>query len=179
MTIPNAPVIWLNGAFGAGKTTIARGLAAEVPQAMVFDPEPIGLTLRKTIPPDLRSTADFQDIALWRRLTRDAIEGLVEQYNRPLIVPMTLVRSGYFDEIIGSLRRAGLTVHHFTLVATPATLRRRLATRLSRPASTLWALRQVTRCVSALESPAFHQHVATDNTPIAQIVKTIRRDAAL
>ena len=42
---------------------------------------------------------------------------------------MTLVNSGYFQEIIGTLQDDGFAVHHFVLLAEPATVRRRLGRR--------------------------------------------------
>jgi len=35
-------IIWLNGAFGAGKTTAAAELAGTMPSARLFDPEMVG-----------------------------------------------------------------------------------------------------------------------------------------
>ncbi len=66
-------VIWLNGAFGVGKTTVARALAAELTDALIADPEDIGRMLRKVVPAAVR-TSDFQDIPSWRRLTVATIE---------------------------------------------------------------------------------------------------------
>src|SRR5260221_5745471 len=151
MSTSRPPVIWINGAFGAGKTTVARALTSRLPGAIMFDPEAVGLMLRQTIPAGLRPTADFQAIPLWRRLTNDTIEGLLEQYQRPVVVALTVVNPEYFDELVGALRRAGITVHHFTLTAETATIRKRLVTRVARPWSTLWAWRQVQRGTSALK----------------------------
>ncbi|MEP7025229.1 MAG: hypothetical protein ABJB47_15815 [Actinomycetota bacterium] len=38
-------IIWLNGAFGAGKTTTATLLSELVPASRVFDPETVGYML--------------------------------------------------------------------------------------------------------------------------------------
>ena len=99
--------IWLNGAFGAGKTTVAHALAAELPDALVLDPEQIGRMLRRVVPAALR-TSDFQDIPSWRRLTVATIESLLRDHPGPLIVPMTVVNPVYFDETVGRLA----TVRH-------------------------------------------------------------------
>ncbi len=171
--MPGGCVIWLNGAFGTGKTTVARALAAELPDALVVDPEDIGRMLRKVVPAALR-TADFQDIPSWRRLTVATVESLLRDHPGPLIVPMTVVDPVYFDETVGRLRRSGVTVHHFVLVASPRTIRRRLLGRLSPPWATWWALRRVERCTSALRSPLFTTHVDTDGQSVPDIVATIR-----
>jgi deoxyadenosine/deoxycytidine kinase len=43
-------IIWLNGGFGAGKTTLAEELHRRLPEAVVYDPEDVGLMLWTTIP---------------------------------------------------------------------------------------------------------------------------------
>ena len=60
---------------------------------------------------------DFQDLSVWRRLVVETATGLLRDLGRPLIVPMTVLRPEYFDEIVGGLRGAGASVHHFCLVA--------------------------------------------------------------
>ncbi len=95
-TQPKRQVIWLNGAFGVGKTTVARKLAAVLPDAMTLDPEEIGGMLCKVIPAAQRS-ADFQDLRAWRRLTVATIEGVLQDHPGLLLVPMTVADSTYFQ----------------------------------------------------------------------------------
>ena len=40
-------ILWLNGSFGAGKTTVAHELQRRLPDAFVYDPENVGYFLRK------------------------------------------------------------------------------------------------------------------------------------
>ena len=171
--MPGGYVIWLNGAFGVGKTTVARALAAELADALIVDPEDIGRMLRKVVPAAVR-TSDFQDIPSWRRLTVATIESIRCDHPGPLVVPMTLVNPAYFDETVGRLRRSGVTVHHFTLVASPKTIRGRLLRRLSVPWATWWALRRVHPCTSMLQSPRFATHVDTENRSVPDVVAAIR-----
>lgn len=168
-------MIWLNGAFGVGKTTVARALAEDLPGALVMDPEDIGRMLRRIIPPGV-STSDFQDIPSWRRLTVATIESLLRDHSVPLIVPKSVVDPTYLDETAGRLRRIGITVHHFTLVASPKTIRRRLLRRVSAPWATWWGWRRVQRCTSALRSSRFATHVDAENRSAPDIAATILRD---
>lgn len=165
------PLVWLNGAFGAGKTSVARELASRWPEARLFDPEEIGFLLRRVVPTE--PSGDFQDLPLWRRLTVATALGLLHDYRRPLIVPMTLVDPRYFSEIIGGLRSSGVEVHHFALLASAATLRRRLRWRWSRPSSRRWALAQIDRCSAALSAPELGQHIPTDGRTIGDIADEI------
>ena len=171
-------VIWLNGAFGVGKTTVARRLSTLLPDAMTLDPEDIGGMLSRAIPAARRSD-DFQDLHLWRRLTVAAVAGVLQDHPGLLLVPMAVVDAGYFDETVGELRRAGITVHHFTLVADPKTIRRRLLLRPLDPRATRWALQRVERCTTALQSPRFATHLTTDHRSVAEVAATVRRTASV
>ena len=111
-------VVWINSAFGVGKTSVAKALVREWDGAVLFDPERIGRLLRRTIPRE-RHTDDYQDFPLWRRLTVETISGLATGYCRPVVVPMTLTNDSYFQEIIGGLRDSGVEVFHFALTARP------------------------------------------------------------
>jgi adenylate kinase family enzyme len=59
-------IIWLNGTFGAGKTTTARELVATTPGARLFDPELVGYLLRAILPDTVwRSSTFITSPATW------------------------------------------------------------------------------------------------------------------
>jgi len=163
-------LIWLNGAHGAGKTSVARVLAERLDLPIV-DPEQIGFMLRRITPWEV--SADFKDSPLWRKLTLETLSAACVEASKSIIVPMTLFNRAHHDEIVGGVRARGADVHHFTLLASPGTLRRRLMGRLAWPASTRWSLDQVERCVAALERPEFAVHVRTDRRSIGEIAGEI------
>ena len=168
-------VVWINGAFGAGKSAVAKRLAAAMPDAAVFDPEPLARLIRNATPPS-RRPSDYQDSALWRHLTVEAVLGLASAAD-VVIVPMTVIDEGYFQDIVGVLRTSGVQVHHFSLTARPATIRRRLlkrqVTRLAHPRSTRWALDRVERCCAALSGSTFREQIDTDALTVTDIVNRI------
>lgn len=51
-------IVWLNGAFGAGKTSTARELVTLLPEARIFDSEYVGFMLRHVL---TEPVDDFQD----------------------------------------------------------------------------------------------------------------------
>lgn len=165
-------IVWINGAFGVGKTSLARALSAKWPAALFFDPEEIGFMLRKVVPKEFQ-TDDFQDIPLWRQLTVQTVIGLLKQTNRPLIVPMTLVNPVYFEEIIGELRKREVEIYHFALLGSHDTISRRIRRRWAFPQSKKWTLAQIDRCSRALESPEFKVHIHTDKRSVDEILAEI------
>jgi hypothetical protein len=157
-------VVWLNGAFGVGKTSVARLLVQRLQSSMLLDPERLGFVLQR-LPWGPRG--DFQDMAAWRRGTVLAIR-LAAKVRRHVVVPMTVVNRAYLDEILGSLR-SHEDVRHFALLASPGAIRARLHAR----GTSGWALEQLDRCTSALGAPAFARHVVTDGRSVEQVAGEI------
>ena len=167
MTDPR--LIWLNGAFGSGKTTVARRLVRACPGAWLLDPERIGFRLRRTEP----TGDDFRALPQWRAQTLEAVLAAAREWpERLAIVPMALADPVWFEEIVGGLRRQGVAVHHFSLLASLETLRRRLRWRLDWPASRRWALAR-TGDFEALREPEFAVQVGTDGKSVDAIVREI------
>ncbi|MFA3873330.1 NUDIX domain-containing protein [Streptomyces sp. MMCC 100] len=123
-------VVWINGAFGAGKTTTARELIELIPNSTLFDPEVIGGALAHLLPPKrLAEVGDFQDLPIWRRLVIDTAAALLADLGGTLVVPMTLLRQEYRDEIFGGLAARRIEVRHVLLAPAETILRERIASR--------------------------------------------------
>jgi hypothetical protein len=118
-------IIWINGGFGAGKTTLAEELHRRLPDALVYDPEDVGLMLWKWMRPD----GDFQHLPSWRELVVATALSLRRYHADMLIVPMSLIRDAYRTEILGGLADAGEQVLHVFLEADAGVLRERLNAR--------------------------------------------------
>lgn len=56
-------IIWINGPFGAGKTTLAKRLRDRRSKSLIFDPEEIGFVVKETVP--MPASGDYQDLPLW------------------------------------------------------------------------------------------------------------------
>lgn len=146
-------LIWVNGAFGAGKTTLAQVLHERLPDGLAFDPEYVGFLLRRWVPDP---GADFQDLPLWRKLTAEFASGLWREYRRPVIVPMTLVDAGYRKEIFDLLDAAGVDLLHVFLDVPAGELRRRIEAQVLLPddpdqdaEARRFRLDNIDRCVAA------------------------------
>jgi predicted kinase len=153
-------MVWINGAFGAGKTTLAEELHRRLPDALPFDPEHVGYILSRWAPAP--ESGDFQDIPLWRKLVAEFAIGLAADYGRPLIIPMTVVNPAYREEIFGLISKAGERVLHVFLDVPPEELRRRIDAQVlyeqdpeADASARAFRHRNVERCVAArAELPA-------------------------
>lgn len=173
-------LIWLNGPFGGGKTATAYDLARRLePEAVVCDPEHVGFGLHRALPPALRD--DFQDLSAWRVGVVEVLDRTLRYHQGPVIAPMTLVNSSYFDEIIGGLRQSGHEVHHVALLArrdvVVERLRRRGLVRGLRRES--FALERLDGCLAALRGEAFGEHVDTGGRTVSQVADEVARSANL
>ena len=107
-------IIWLNGPFGAGKTTVANLLLEADPSLAVFDTEQIGYALshalRTKLPVD-----DFQDWASWRRLVVAALAEISAELQTDIVVPQTVLVEKYWREIADGLAERDVDVRAVTL----------------------------------------------------------------
>ncbi len=120
-------IIWINGPFGAGKTTLAEELNRRMPEAVLFDPEYVGFILREWVPVP---TGDFQDLPSWRELVVETALSLRRHHAQTLIVPMTLINDDYAAEILGGLSERGEEILHVFLDLDAEVLRQRIMDRV-------------------------------------------------
>lgn len=123
-------IVWLNGTYGAGKTSAARELLELLPGSVLYDPEVVSAGLRMLLPEKrLGEVSDYQELRSWRRLVVDTAAALLTEVSGPLIVPMTLLRQEYRDEIFGGLASRRIPVLHILAHADETILRERIAQR--------------------------------------------------
>jgi predicted kinase len=147
-------IIWINGAFGVGKSTLARELAATIPDCMIMDPEVIGAYLHRLIPDS--PTGDYQDLEFWRSLTTHTILKLRRIYRVTVVVPMTMVNPTWLEGIHGTIRKHGESLLHVFLDADESTLRDRIDNHAADTVDPTidsgvreWRLQQLSRCLAA------------------------------
>ena len=166
-------IVWINGAFGVGKTETAKALHGRLPKSHLYDPELVGQFLWYCFPEGMKRQGDFQDIPLWRSINVEILRYLAEHHHGPLIVPMTLVDRGYADEVLGGLRVAGIPIAHYILTAPKAVIRQRLLARGEPEHS--WAEMQIDRCLAAFASDIDGVQIDTSGLTIEQTVDCIIR----
>ena len=169
-------IIMINGAFGVGKTSTAQALNKLIENSVVFDPEEVGYMLQNiTYTNGLEAPGDFQDIPLWPSMVVTVTRALKKQYQRHLILPISLPCQTYFQDIVEGLTALDSEFYHFCLLASETTLAQRIHARDGDSESGIWARRQIPRCVQAFKSPKYEEKLDTESFSIEQIVETIAR----
>ena len=163
-------IIWVNGPFGVGKTQTANELNRRIENSFLFDPENLGYFLQKNFPKN-NDINDFQDYEFWRKGNFELLLYLHQHYKGTIIVPMTLYNEKYFNEIVGNLRENLVEVHHFSLLATQETIKKRLKKRLDFDQT--WALSHLQEILNSLSQDKFETIIYTDNLTIDQVVEQI------
>jgi chloramphenicol 3-O-phosphotransferase len=158
-------ILLLNGAFGVGKSTVARLLWQRLPGSRVYNPEWAGSVLIR-LPLSFRGsgTDDFQDIGLWRksvvygtRLTKVLSGGSV-------IVPMAFSNREYLAEVVRGLSEFDDDIRIFCLKAGMPTIIDRLRKRGERveDGDGNWSVRKARECVEAHGDVYFGESIETE-----------------
>ncbi|MDR1117187.1 MAG: AAA family ATPase [Oscillospiraceae bacterium] len=166
-------IIWINGAFGSGKTSAAFELNRRLPSSFVYDPENAGYFLRRNAPAEL-SKGDFQDIPLWREINYKLISLISSEYSGTLIIPMTLVDPAYYDELVGRLKADGLDIRHFILYASKKEILHRLRFRASRIfGGDTFAVLSIDRCINSFDNLITEDKIYTERMTVDEVVNEI------
>ena len=172
-------ILWINGAFGSGKTTTAVRLNRRLPNSFIYDPENVGQFIRGNTN-GLFAEGDFQDIPLWREMNYKTLHMIAQKYDGTIIVPMTLVNPDYYNEIIERLIADGVDVRHYILYVARKEIKRRLNKRaFPFLRNETFALDAIDRCVDAFDNHIKDVKIHADNMKVNVVVEKIAELANL
>ena len=170
-------IVWLNGNFGAGKTTTAALLKADLP-ARIFDSEHIGFMLRPIIG-DVPCT-DFKEWAPWRGLTIETARQVLDFVGGTLVIPQSVLQHQYWTELMDGFAKADIPVKAFTLHADRDVFEARVKADTAEPTAAEWRLNHRGTYESALQSWMGEATTVVDTTRLtpeavaARIVDLVR-----
>jgi hypothetical protein len=173
----NEMILWINGAFGSGKTQTAFEIHRRLDNSYVYDPENVGYFLRRNMPKEI-VRGNFQDQKLWRIFNYEIIKNIYAKYTGTIIIPMTIYEKSYFDEIIGKLTEGGIKIDHYLLGASRETLLKRLSKRHEKKGS--WAEQQIDVCLWGFDALAENSiYIDTNEAGIAEVAERIAQRSNL
>lgn len=158
-------IIWLNGTFGAGKTTAARLLSERDRRLRLFDPEWVGYMLRENLS-DYPVT-DFRHWESWRVLTPLVADELIRFSGQSLVAPQTVLEESYWDELMSALTNRGHEVLHVLLEAEEEALRARINADEVDAAALPWRLDHISKFAHARAWMTGRADLVVDTTRLA------------
>ena len=147
-----AVILLINGAFGAGKTTLAEALAARDPNLQLFDPEDVGQILRRTWGA-IQPMEDFQEYPAWVPGVVQTARTLRWLSGRDLVLPICVADASRYRRLVGGLLDVDRAFLSICLVASPELIRSRLRERGESAGG--WADARVEACCRAHASGEF------------------------
>lgn len=120
-------IIWISGAYGVGKSTLAKAMAAKMGNALLFNAEEVGNAVRENYP-DCPYGYIFEDYPLWGEFCYLLLKDIHEKFRKDILVPMTLVRKGSY-RILEKLNSAGIDARLIILQASYQTVHDRILAR--------------------------------------------------
>lgn len=136
-------IIWINGPYGVGKSTLAEKLLEEIHPSFLFDAELVGDAVRGNLPDQLFKET-YEEFPIWLEFCRRLLQELVSCYEGCVIVPMTLMRTESVEFIIDGLKSSGVNIKHILLEASTETVRERIL--LRGEDEDCWCMQQIEHC---------------------------------
>jgi len=121
-------IIWLNGAYGVGKTTVAEILAGKLENSLLFDAEAVGDAVRGNYPDDPYGYI-YEDYPLWCDFCYQLLADIHNKFHKNILVPMTLLRESSYQHILKPLADSGIEIKLFVLEASYQTICERILKR--------------------------------------------------
>lgn len=121
-------ILWISGAYGVGKSTLAEKLQTQLQGSMLFDAEELGNVVRSSYP-DCPYGYIFEDYPLWAEFCVRLLSDIHQRFQRTLIVPMTLLRLYSYSQILQPLKNCGIDTRLIVLNASFDTIHDRILAR--------------------------------------------------
>ncbi len=96
-----------------------------------------------------------------RKTTHQIIRDLATKTGKVIIVPMTICKREYYQEIIQRLIEDKIPLEHYSLLADKTTILERLDNRVAE--DNIWAKRHLDTCLEAFESQIPGQKLNTNS----------------
>lgn len=163
-------IIWISGAYGVGKSTLAEELENRMENAMIFDAEAVGNAVRDNYPNKPYGLI-FEDYPLWCDFCYRLIKDICHTCGKDILIPMTLVRQSSYVDILERLRADGIVVKFIILEAAYRTVHDRILARGEE--EDCWCIKNIEMARACTKAVAGGIHITTDNRSVSEIADAV------
>ena len=139
-------IIWIDGAYGVGKSTLAEKLHALLPNSFIFDAENVGNAVRENMPQSVYYSETFEGYPLWFHVCNELLTELTDRFDGVVLVPMTLIQQESFARVAEPLRDKGIEIVHVLLESSREIIHDRILERGE--SEDCWCMRHIDECLS-------------------------------
>ena len=161
-------ILWISGAYGVGKSALAKAMAEKMEHALLFDAEEVGNAVRENYP-NCPWGSIFEDYPLWRQFCYLLLKDIHEKFHRDILVPMTLVRKESY-QIIEKLNQDGIPTHLIILEASHQTIHDRILMRGEEEGC--WCIENI-EMARAGSAALRGVHIRTDNRTVDELMTVV------
>jgi len=163
-------IIWVNGPYGVGKSTLAEALEKKIENAIIFDAEEVGNAVRSNYPNDPYGYI-FEDYPLWSEFCYKLLKDIHNKFGKNILVPMTLVRPYSYRNIIQKLLDDGIVVKFIVLEANFKSIHDRILARGED--EDCWCMENIEMSSNASKAIEGGYHICTDNRTVDELVDEV------
>lgn len=163
-------IIWISGAYGVGKSTLAEALMEKIENALLFDAEEVGNAVRGNYPDDPYGFI-FEDYPLWSEFCYQLLKDIHGKFEKNILVPMTLVRESSYTNIIKRLLDDGIQVKFIILEASYQSIHDRILTRGED--EDCWCMQNIEMASSGAAAVPGGHHINTDGKSVEELVEVV------
>lgn len=163
-------IIWISGAYGVGKSTLAEAMAEKMDNALIFDAEEVGNAVRGNYPDDPYGYI-FEDYPLWGEFCCKLLRDIHNTFYKDILVPMTLVRKKSYTNIIEKLIQNGIKTYFFILEASHQSVHDRILARGED--EECWCMENIEMARTGASALPGGIHIETDNVSVEELTRIV------
>lgn len=163
-------IIWISGAYGVGKSTLAEALKDKIESTTIFDAEEVGNAVRENYP-DWPYGVIFEDYPLWCDFCYSLLKDIHGRFAKNILVPMTMVRQSSYDNIIKRLIDDGIDTRLVILEASYGTVHDRILSRGED--EDCWCMQNINMASEGSQAVSGGYHIDTDGVSATQLAERV------
>ena len=163
-------IIWISGAYGVGKSTLAEALVKKIDQAMIFDAEEVGNAVRENYPDEPYGVI-YEDYPLWCEFNYMLLKDIHNHFQRNILVPMTLVRQNSYTKIIKRLMDDGIETKLIILEGTYQCIHDRIIARGEEEGC--WCMENIEMSSAGSKALENGFHISTDDKSVSELAEIV------